>query len=374
MRTYGHGPTRTGRFGDFGGRYAAESQIGFLQDLTDVFHQAICDVHFWSDFWELVPSRPTPLQYAAGLTRLGGGAAIWLKWEDLRAFGSQNAYNLVGQALLARRMGRTEIITECGSAKHGIACAKICSRLELECTVFVGRRDARRQQEAMDEMARLGASVRMVDSGGRTLRAAVSAALHAASERFATAYYLPSGPIGPHPYPLICYTFQSFVGDELLSQLGAAWGSLPDMIVAPTGGNAAGLGLFAPFVANPSVVLVGVESAGAPVISQGSRGVFHGMCTKVLQDPHGQIQPSHSTCPDLNYPGVEDTVARGVDMLREQEGIAAGLDTGLAVEEILQRAHKLGRHQNVILLVTGRDPIDHGLMKEGEEAGDGRWA
>ncbi|KAL4887748.1 tryptophan synthase beta chain [Aspergillus ambiguus] len=376
------GSTYRGKFGQFGGCYAAESQVGFLDELNEVFHMAIMDKGFWSDFWELFPSHSVPFQYAAGLTRQAGGAKIWLKREDLCHSGSQNEYNIVGQVLLARRMKRTEIITECGSAKHGIACAAFCASLQMGCTIFIGAHDATSQYKAVQKMTHFGALVNVVGNSSESLRAAISEAFRTATTQFDTAYYIPSCPIGPHPYPLIFRTFQSFIGEEVLSQVEESCSKLPSAIVASVGGNGAGLGLFYPFIRYPSIALVGVESAKAAAITHGSLGVFHGMCTNILQDGNGQIRLSNSASPDLNYPGVgpelanwasqgwmecvavdEEAAPRGVERLRQQEGIAAGLDTGFAVEEAVLRAGKLNEEEIVVLLVTGQNFVDPSVLR-----------
>ncbi|KAF9890705.1 tryptophan synthetase [Aspergillus nanangensis] len=328
--TYRRDSPRAGRFGEFGGRYAPEGQIGFLDELDDVFHSAVCDGEFWEEFRNLTAGPPTPLDCAEGLTRLAGGARIWLKRKDHRRSGSMNGFNIAGQVLLARRMHRTEIVADCGSLSHGVECATVCAQMGLQCTVVVGEKDAQRQPDGVREVRRLGAAVTVVATGCMTLRAAL------------------------------------FWGRSVCDQL-------PTAIVAPVGGIGAGLGLFHPFVQHRSVRLLGVESASAAALSHGSRGVFHGMCTHILQDRDGQIMRSLATAPDLNYPAVgpelaawkqggriecvsvvDDAAVRGVKVLEAEEEVMAGLDTGLAVETTLHLARSLGPEDNIVLLVTSR--------------------
>ncbi|CAG8917919.1 unnamed protein product [Penicillium salamii] len=365
-----------GRFGEFGGRYAPESQFGFLLELSTVFDEAMVDLQFWDEYWRLLPQPPSPLHQARAMTKLAGGAKVWLKREDLNGYASHSRYHITGQILLARRMRKSEIITDCGSARHGIECAIVCSQLGMKCTVFMGARDALSQQENVNRITRLGAIFISVNIGSKKLRAAAAEAMRASTNRFQTAYYLPSCPVGPHPYPLIARTFQSIVGTQTVSQILKACGKFPKVVIAPMSGIGAGLGLFYPFLAFPSIRIVGVESVGSAALRHGSKGVLLGAFTKVLQDNDGQILESVSLCPSMDFPASEPEaahwyehgrlectlasdgdVSNGLRMMKEIEGIECGLDTAHAVKSTIKMAEGLDCDDLVILLVTGSDDI-----------------
>ncbi|KAJ5798021.1 uncharacterized protein N7503_007317 [Penicillium pulvis] len=373
--------TTTGHFGQYGGQYAPESQMGFLESLTKAFGNALLDVNFWHDFCSLLTQRPSPLKFAPGLTRQGGGAKIWLKREDLSDYGSPNQYSIIGQVLLARRMNKTKILTDCGSAKHGVECAAICSRTGIKCTVFIGSKDAERQPRHIEEIARLGATCEVVHKGCMTLRAATTEALQAATQQFEEAFYIPNSSVAPHPYPWIMRTFESIIGKEVMVQMQENCGSLPQALVAPIGGNGGAIGLFHPFLAFESIKLLGIESVRSSALEKGSRGVFFGTSTTILQDDDGQVLESDSVSPDMNHPGVGPELAHwkqtgrlkcatatdeealaGQKALNEVESVIAGLDTGHAVGEALKLARQLKPQDNIVLLVTGSDvyPISNG--------------
>lgn len=367
------------RFGTFGGRFAPESQMDALQELTLAFDRIISDYSFWKEFLSFPGIRPSPLQLAKNLTRIAGGANIWLKREDLNQHGSHNIRNIVGQALLARTLGKTEVVMECGSAKHGIVCAVICTRLNMKCTIFMGSSDATEQKESVDIIRHLGATVLTADMGaspGRgTLRAALNEALRYSVAHLSTTYHIMSGPIGPHPLPTITRTFQSILGEEIKTQFGGASRlrlRLPDALVSPVGPGSAAVGMFYPFIEHPSVKLLGIEAADAAPLSHGDIGVLHGCRTYLLQDEHGQILDSSAIAPDLDFPSVGPELAhwketdrveyvaatdaealRGVDILRSQEGVIAGVATGYAVERTIRLARELGPGKDVVLLVAG---------------------
>ncbi|RHZ57314.1 tryptophan synthase [Aspergillus thermomutatus] len=365
------------RFGTFGGRFAPESQMDALQELTLAFDRIVSDHGFWKEFLSCHGIRPSPLRLAENLTRLAGGANIWLKREDLNQHGSHNIRSIVGQALLARRLGKTEVVMECGSARHGIVCAGICTRLNLKCTILMGSWDATNQKDTVDMIKQAGATVITADMGaspGRgTLRAAVNEALRYSVARLSTAYHIMSGPIGPHPLPTITRTFQSILGEEIKTQFGGASGDrLPDALVSPVGPGSAAVGMFYPFIEHPSVKLLGVEAAEAAPLSHGDVGVLHGCRTYLLQDEHGQILDSRSISPDLDFPSVGPELAhwketarveyvaatdaealQGVDILRNQEAIVAGAFTGYAVKRTIRLARELGPGKDVVLLVAG---------------------
>ncbi|EDP55430.1 hypothetical protein KXX33_008283 [Aspergillus fumigatus] len=365
------------RFGTFGGRFAPESHMDALQELTLAFDRFSSDYSFWKEFVSFPGIRPSPLRFAENLTRIAGGANIWLKREDLNQHGSHNIRSIVGQALLARRLGKAEVVMECGSARHGIVCAATCARLSMECTILMGSRDATDQKDSVDMIRKLGATVLTADmgasSGRGTLRAAVNEALRYSVAHLSTAYHIMSGPIGPHPLPTITRTFQSILGEEIKTQFGGASGDrLPDALVSPVGPGSAAVGMFYPFIEHPSVKLLGVEAADAAPLSHDEIGVLHGSRTYLLQDEHGQILDSSSISPDLDFPSVgpelahwketarveyvtaTDTEAlRGLDILRSQEGIVPGAMTGYAVERTIRLARELGPGKDVVLLVAG---------------------
>ncbi|GAQ02824.1 tryptophan synthase [Aspergillus lentulus] len=365
------------RFGTFGGRFAPESQMDALQELTLAFDRLISDYGFWKEFLSFPGIRPSPLRFAENLTRIAGGANIWLKREDLNQHGSHNIRSIVGQALLARRLGKTEVVMECGSARHGIVCAATCARLNMKCTILMGSRDATNQKDSVDMIRKLGATVLTADmgapSGRGTLRAAVNEALRYSVAHLSTTYHIMSGPIGPHPLPTITRTFQSILGEEIKTQFGSASGDrLPDALVSPIGPGSAAVGMFYPFIEHPSVKLLGIEAADAAPLSNGDLGVLHGCRTYLLQDEHGQILDSSSISPDLDFPSVGPELAhwketarveyvavtdaealRGADILRSQEGIVSAAMTGYAVERTIRLARELGPGKDVVLLVAG---------------------
>ncbi|CAI7639111.1 unnamed protein product [Penicillium manginii] len=355
-----------------------QSQVGKNGrfELSAVFDEAMADLRFWDEYWRLVPERTSPLYQAPALTKLAGGAKIWLKREGLNGYASHSRYHIAGQILLARRMRRSEIITDCGSARHGIECAMVCSQLGMKCTVFMGAKDALRQQENVKSITRLGAIFISVNIGSKKLRAAAAEAMRASTNRFQTAYYLPSCPVGPHPYPLIARTFQSIVGTQTISQILNACGKFPNVVIAPMSGIGTGIGLLYPFLAFPSIRIVGVESIGSAALCHGSNGIFFGAYTKVLQDNNGQILESASLCPSMDFPASEpeaahwyecgrlectlasdEDVLNGLKMMKEAEGIECGLDTAHAVKSTIKIAEGLTCDDVVILLVTGSDDI-----------------
>ncbi|PTU18068.1 hypothetical protein P175DRAFT_0412484, partial [Aspergillus ochraceoroseus IBT 24754] len=360
------------RFGQFGGQFAPELQMDILLSLPSIFHHTLTvDDSFWTDFADCPLARPSPLHLARNLTQLaGGGANIWLKREDLNAFASAQTRTIVGQVLFAQRLHKSEIIMECGFAGHALVCATMCARLNLQCTIVMGAADLAAQPDAVAKVKQLGAQVLTagtgVAAGGGTLRAAMNSALQYSLSRLDSAYHILSGTVGPHPMPTITRTFQALLGEEIKAHMG------PDALVSAVGSGAAALGMFAPFIDDPAVRLVGVEPADAAPLTHGSLGVMYGCRTLMLQDEDGQILPSRSIAPDLNFPcaGPElahwkdidrletvtassEEAVRGLRLLCEQEGIVPGLATGHAVLETIRLARELGPGRNVVLLVSG---------------------
>jgi tryptophan synthase len=365
-------------YGSFGGRFVPESIMGFLYELTSVFESAISDPAFWAEYAAFQRARNAPLQMASKLTDLAGGANIWLKREDQAEYGSHKTRNIIGQLLLARRMGRAEVVTDCASAKHGNFTAAMCARLNLRCVVVMGTDDAQAQEEDVLEMKMLGAKVltARTPSGMGTLRAAITEALRYSVCNHETAYYLMGGPVGPSPLPTLTRTFQALLGEEVAAQMYTAMGCQPDALVTAVGSGAGAVGLFRPFLHNHSIRLVCVESAGAAALTEGSVGVLQGARTLMLQNHDGQILDSHSISPDMNLSTVGPEVAHwkesgrveistatdadaldGFKTLQRHEGILAGLDSSHAVGRVIDLARELGPGKNLVLLVTGCDAI-----------------
>ncbi|KAL3472161.1 tryptophan synthase beta subunit-like PLP-dependent enzyme [Aspergillus californicus] len=370
------------RFGRFGGQFAPELQMDILLDLPSVFHSILSDDTFWDDFLSCPLIRPSPLHLAHNLTQAVGGANIWLKREDLSPFGSYQTRNIAGQILFAHHIGKTEIIMECGFAGHGLICATMCARMEMKCTIFMGSSDIAAQPDAVKQISHLGATIISAqgscsdnDNEKGSLRAATNEALRYSLSRLDSTYHIPSGTVGPHPLPTITRTFQSLLGQEIKSCISrlSHKGTGPDALVSHIGSSgAAALGMFVPFIEDPSVRLIAVEDIDAAPLSRGSVGVMYGCKTLLLQDEHGQILPSGSGPPDMNFPcagpelahwkdlgrveavavGCEEAV-RGLRVLAECEGVVAGLSTGFAVLETVRVARELGGGRDVVLLVSG---------------------
>lgn len=375
------------RFGEFGGQYVPESLMDCLAELERGFDQARNDPEFWKEFRSYYPymGRPSSLHLAQRLTDHVGGANIWLKREDLNHTGSHKINNALGQILIARRLGKTQIIAETGAGQHGVATATVCAKFGMKCTVYMGAEDVRRQALNVFRMKLLGASVVAVDAGSRTLRDAVNEALRAWVVELDTTHYIIGSAIGPHPFPTIVRTFQSVIGDETKEQMKAEIGKLPDAVVACVGGGSNAVGMFYPFSNDPSVKLVGVEAGGDGVdtarhsatLSGGSKGVLHGVRTYVLQNEHGQISETHSISAGLDYPGVgpelsawkdsdratfiaaDDAQAlSGFRALAQHEGIIPALESSHAVYGVMQLAKSMKKGENVVLNLSGRGDKD----------------
>ncbi|KAJ5639045.1 uncharacterized protein N7484_006907 [Penicillium longicatenatum] len=369
-------------YGSFGGRFAPESLIDFLNNLTSFFEATISDPSFWSEYATYQRVKSTPLQIASKLTSLARGATIWLKREDQNEYGSHKTRNIIGQLLLARRMGFTEIVTDCAAAKHGNFTAAMCARLGMRCVVIMGAADALAQKEDVLQMKKLGAKVltARTPSGMGSLRAAITEALRYSVCNYESAYYLMGGPVGPNPLPTLTRTFQALLGEEVAVQMQEAVCCQPDAVVTAIGSGSGAVGLFRPFLQNPAIRLVGVEATGAAALTNGEIGVLQGARTLMLQNWDGQILDSQSISPDLNLSTVGPEVAHwkecgrveiktasdadaldGFKTMRYHEGILPGLDSSHAVSTALGLARDLGPGKNVILLVTGCDAIGLGM-------------
>ncbi|KAJ5971619.1 uncharacterized protein N7479_001537 [Penicillium vulpinum] len=365
-------------YDSYGGRFAPESIMGFLYELTSFFEATVSDSSFWEEYVTFQRARVTPLHMAGKLTSLAGGATIWLKREDKNEYGSHKTRNIIGQLLLARRMGRSEIVTECASAKHGKFTAAMCARLGLRCVVAMGADDASAQEEDVLEMKSLGAKVLMAraPSGMGSLRSAITEALRYAVCNHESAYYLMGSPVGPSPLPTLARTFQALLGEEVAAQMHEAVGRQPDALVTAVGSGSGAIGLFRPFLHDPAIRLVGVEAAKAAALTDGGLGVLQGARTLLLQNDDGQILDSHSISPDMNLSTVSPEVAHwkdsdrieistatdavaldGFRTLQHHEGVLAGLDSSHAVAKTLDLARELGPGKNVVLMVTGCDTI-----------------
>ena len=374
-------------FGEFGGQYVPESLMACLAELEDGFQKIVKDPKFWEEYRSYYPymGRPGHLQFANRLTEHAGGAKIWLKREDLNHTGSHKINNAIGQILLARRLGKTEIIAETGAGQHGVATATVCAKFGMKCTVYMGAEDVRRQALNVFRMKLLGARVVEVDAGTRTLRDAVNEALREWVTRLDTTHYIIGSAIGPHPFPTMVRTFQSVIGSETKEQLKATRGKLPDMVVACVGGGSNAVGMFAPFVLDPSVKLLGVEAGGdgldsgrhAAPLSSGSKGVLHGVRTYVMQDADGQISDTHSVSAGLDYPGVGPELSswkdskraefiattdahamEGFRLISQLEGIIPALETAHAIHAAIERAKTMPKDQDLVICLSGRGDKD----------------
>ena len=381
-------PDPRGHFGQFGGRYVAETLMPALLELEEAYAAASQDPEFQKEFEYYLKQyvgRPSPLYFAERLTEKLGGARIYLKREDLNHTGAHKVNNTVGQALLARRMGKRRVIAETGAGQHGVATATVAALFGMDCEVFMGREDIRRQSLNVFRMKLLGAKVHEVNSGTATLKDAMNDALRHWVTHVRDTFYVIGTVAGPHPYPMLVRDFQSVIGRESREQIMEAEGRLPDVAVACIGGGSNAMGMFYPFLEDSSVRLVGVEAAGLGVssgkhaasISAGSVGVLHGNKTYLLQDDQGQIQHAHSISAGLDYPGVgpehahlhdigrveyvsitDDEALAAFRMLTELEGIIPALESAHAVAQVVKLAPTLPRDAVIMLCLSGRGDKD----------------
>ncbi len=377
----------SGRFGPYGGAYVPETLVAPLQELAASFDEAMADEAFVAELDHLLTTwggRPTPVTYAERLTERLGGPQIWLKREDLNHTGAHKLNNALGQALLARRMGKTRIIAETGAGQHGVATATVCARLGLRCVVYMGEVDAARQSLNVYRMKLLGAEVRTVDSGSRTLKDAINEAMRDWVANVDDTFYLLGSALGPHPYPTIVRTFQSCIGIEARAQVLDAAGRLPSTLVACVGGGSNAIGLFWQFLGDPCR-MVGVEAGGHGVASGkhaarfegGSPGVLHGTRTYLLQDAWGQVLETHSVSAGLDYPAVgpehawladqgrieftsanDDEALAAFHELSEAEGIIPALESSHAVAWVIREAPNLSPDDLVLVNLSGRGDKD----------------
>jgi len=381
-------PDQNGRFGKFGGRFVPETLTQALEQLSNEYERAKQDKSFQQELSDLLKSfvgRPSPLYHAKRLTAAAGGAQIWLKREDLNHTGAHKINNTVGQALLTLRMGKTRVIAETGAGQHGVATATACAHFGLPCVVYMGAEDIRRQKPNVFSMKLMGAEIRPVESGSKTLRDAVNEAMRDWMASVEDTHYIIGSVIGPHPFPMMVRDFQSIIGREARSQCLEIFEKLPDCVVACVGGGSNAAGMFFPFVDDDGVRLVGVEAGGrgaspgdhASPLSFGRPGVLHGSYSYVMQDADGQTCDVHSMSAGLDYPGVgpehsywkdsgrvdyvdcgDDAAMQAFDRLARTEGIIAALETSHAIAKALEIAGTMSPDQHLLVCLSGRGDKD----------------
>ena len=396
-------PDAQGRFGQFGGRYVPETLMAALDELTEAWDFAREDPDFQQELGRLLRDyvgRPTPIHHAERLTAHAGGAQIYLKREDLAHTGAHKINNALGQGLLAKRMGKRRIVAETGAGQHGVASAMVCALLGMECVVYMGEEDMRRQEPNVYRMRMLGAEVRPVTAGSRTLKEAVSETIRDWVTNVRDTHYIIGSVVGPHPYPMMVRDLQRVIGRESREQFLAATGALPDAVVACVGGGSNSIGQFYEFIPDETVRLIGVEAGGEGVetgrhaasIGGGRVGVLHGSMSYIVQDADGQIHETHSISAGLDYPGVGPehawlrdteraeyvnvTDAEAVDAFRlvcELEGIIPALESSHAVSYVVNTlAPALKERQTVLVCLSGRGDKDLGAIMERDAGGPAR--
>jgi len=385
-------PDNRGYFGDYGGRFVPETLVPALDELATAYKEAKADPAFWTEFESLsrtYSGRPTPLYLAERLTEHCGGAQILLKREDLAHTGAHKINNALGQGLLAQRMGKQRIIAETGAGQHGVATAAVCAMLGLECIIYMGEEDMRRQSLNVFRMKLMGAEVRPVSGGSRTLKDAINEAIRDWVTNVRDTYYLLGSVVGPYPYPLMVRDFQSIIGRETRGQIMTICNRLPDYIIACVGGGSNAIGIFYPFLNDKAVRLIGVEAGGrglrtgehAASLVAGRVGVLHGAKSYVLQDSNGQIRETHSISAGLDYPGVgpehsylKDTgrttyvavddkeALDGFQLLCKTEGITPALEPAHAIFYAAKIASSLNREQIIVVNLSGRGDKDMDIV------------
>jgi tryptophan synthase beta chain len=381
-------PDARGYFGKYGGKFVPETLMPALDELEKAYAEAMADKGFIAEFERLCRDfigRPTPLYHARQLSKKAGGATILLKREDLAHTGAHKINNALGQGLLAKRMGKKRIIAETGAGQHGVAAATVCAMLGFECIVYMGSEDIKRQAPNVDRMKLMGAEVRPVTSGSRTLKDAINEAIRDWVSNVRNTHYLLGSVVGPHPYPLMVRDFQSIIGREAREQVLKDYQRLPDYLVACVGGGSNSIGLFHPFYDDTDVKFIGVEAGGKGIntkkhsatLARGKAGVLHGTMSYILEDEHGQIEETHSIAPGLDYPGVgpehsfykdsgratyvtvtDDQALEGFKMLSETEGIIPALEPAHAIYYTANLAADLPKDKLIIVNLSGRGDKD----------------
>ncbi len=381
-------PDQQGRFGEFGRRFVPETLMQALEELTEEYARARQDAEFQRELDHLLKAfvgRPSPLYFAQRLTEHCGGAQIYLKREDLNHTGAHKINNTIGQALLTLRMGKKRVIAETGAGQHGVATATACARFGLECIVYMGEEDIRRQKLNVFNMKTMGAEVRSVTSGSRTLRDAINEAMRDWMASVETTHYILGSVVGPHPFPMIVRDFQSVIGREARQQCLETLGRLPDEVIACVGGGSNSAGMFYPFVDDGEVALTGVEAGGrgsspgdhASTLSYGNKGVLHGSYSYVLQDEDGQTLDVHSISAGLDYPGVgpehsywkdtgrvqytnirDDEALETFQLVARQEGILPAIESSHAIAQALKAARQRRPEEVIVVCLSGRGDKD----------------
>ncbi|MGG4267046.1 tryptophan synthase subunit beta [Peribacillus simplex] len=387
MSTYTQ-PDKTGHFGAYGGRFVPETLMSAITELEDAYEQSKKDPEFQkqlSYYLKQYIGRETPLYFAENLTKLAGGANIYLKREDLNHTGAHKINNTIGQALLTQKMGKKKVIAETGAGQHGVATATVCALLKLECIIFMGEEDIRRQKLNVFRMELLGAKVISVSQGSGTLKDAVNEALRYWVANVDDTHYIMGSVLGPHPFPVIVRDFQSVIGNETKRQYLETVHSLPDAVVACIGGGSNAMGMFYPFIEDETVKLYGVEAAGhgletplhASSLTKGKPGVLHGAFMYVLQNEDGQIQETHSISAGLDYPGVgpehsylkdtnrvvytsvtDDEALEALVTLSREEGIIPALESSHAISYGLKLAKQMEKETGLVICLSGRGDKD----------------
>ena len=387
-------PDKNGRFGNYGGKFVSETLMPALDELEKEYRKIKKNKTFRKQINSLLKDfvgRPTPLYLAERTSKELNGAKIYLKREDLAHTGAHKINNTVGQAILAKAMGKNRIIAETGAGQHGVATATVCALLGLECEVYMGELDTHRQSINVQRMELLGAKVIPVKSGSKTLKDALNEALRDWVTNINDTFYIIGSVAGPHPYPMIVRDFQAIIGEESRKQIIRAQSKLPDLLVACVGGGSNAIGLFYPFLNDKGVKMVGVEAGGSGIrtglhsasISAGSKGVLHGSMTYLLQDKHGQIAETHSVSAGLDYPGVgpehsflndikrvqyvsinDKEAVKALEYFSQKEGIIPALETSHALAYAMKVARKMKKTQSIIVNLSGRGDKDLQSVRE----------
>ena len=389
FNSFMNGPDERGRFGDFGGRFVSETLMPLILDLEAEYEKAKTEASFWAEMdylWKHYVGRPSPLYFAEGLTRYLGGAKVYMKRDELNHTGAHKINNVLGQILLARRMGKTRIIAETGAGQHGVATATVCAKFGLKCVVYMGAHDVRRQAPNVFRMRLLGAEVIAVESGRGTLKDAMNDALRDWVTNVHDTFYCIGTAAGPHPYPAMVRDFQSIIGKEAKAQMQEAEGRLPDTVIAAIGGGSNAIGLFYPFLDDESVQIIGVEAGGKGVdenmehcasLTGGRPGVLHGNRTYLLQDDDGQILDGYSISAGLDYPGIgpehswlheigraeyvsitDKEALEAFQLSCSTEGIIPALEPCHALAHVMKIAPKLPEDHIICMNMCGRGDKD----------------
>ncbi len=381
-------PNLEGKYGKYGGRYVPELLMPALIELENAYKEAKEDPSFQDEvnyYLKQYVGRETPLYKADNLTKKLAGAQIYLKREDLNHTGAHKINNAIAQAILAKRMGKKKIVAETGAGQHGVATATVCALLDLECIIFMGEVDIKRQEPNVFRMELLGAEVRSVPNGSGTLKDAVNEALRYWVAHVEDTHYILGSVVGPHPFPMIVRDFQSVIGSEAKRQFKEQTGTLPDALIAPVGGGSNAMGLFYPFINDSSVKIYGIEAGGLGIksnkhsaaVTTGTTGILHGTMTELLQDAHGQITEAFSISAGLDYPGVgpehshlhdinrvtydsitDDEALEAFQLLSQIEGIIPALESAHAVAYAMKLAPQMKPEESIIISLSGRGDKD----------------